>query len=180
MANSGEFQTVSTKFKKDWVKGQCPSVSYVFVIMNTPLGKRYDAYRKKLSDQTREEHYHGTKLKCNIMQDWRTCSDSDCDICGISSMGLDQRYIQKNMGMGSQPPAHMGIGPQPPPAQSQDSKYLVQAHQRTIVTKKPWSPAQASTVTVVSAQKLPDQSGPTNVSGMGSGPAFGSAKLYRH
>ena len=97
VANSGEFQTVSTKFKKDWVKGQCPNVSYVFVITNTPLGKRYDAYRKKLSDQTREEHYHGTKLKCNIMQDRRTCSDSDCGICGISSMGLDRRCIQKNI-----------------------------------------------------------------------------------
>ena len=97
MANARELQVVSAKFQKDWVKGTCLGVTIVFIITNTPLEKRYDAYRQKLSNQTREEHYHGTKLKCNITRDKRACSDSDCGVCGISSMGLDRRCIQKNI-----------------------------------------------------------------------------------
>ena len=97
MANADELQAISAKFKKAWVKGQCPGVTIVFIVTNTPLQKRYDAYRTKLTDQTREEHYHGTKLKCNITKDRHACSDRECGVCGISSMGLDRRCIQKNI-----------------------------------------------------------------------------------
>ena len=97
MANPSELQAIRAKFTKDWVKGQCPGVPNVFIITNTPLQKRYDAYRMKLTDQTSEEHYHGTKLQCNIMKDQCACSDSDCGICGISTMGLDRRCIRKNI-----------------------------------------------------------------------------------
>ena len=96
-AKGKEFQEVSLKFRQAWVKGHCPKVGLVFIITNTRLKKRYDAYRRTLSKQSREEHYHGTKLKCNIKRDQHTCSDSDCGICGISSMGLDRRCIQKNI-----------------------------------------------------------------------------------
>ena len=92
-----KFREVSFKFTQAWVKRQCPKVDTVFVIKNAPLKRRYDAYRTSLSKQTSEEHYHGTTLNCNITRKQCTCNDDDCGICGISTTGLDQRCIQKNI-----------------------------------------------------------------------------------
>ena len=50
---------------------------------------------QQLRDQTVEEHYHGTKLTCDLSK--VPCNDEECGICGISSSGLDRRCIQKNI-----------------------------------------------------------------------------------
>ena len=96
-ASSSEFTNVSQKFTNAWnlKKGACPKVDFVFVISNSTLLLRWTAYKQKLSNQTVEEYYHGTKLTCNLAK--APCTDSNCSICGISSTGLDRRCIRKNI-----------------------------------------------------------------------------------
>ena len=96
-ANSQEREEVIVKFTNAWnfKKGECPKVDFVFVISNFTLLSRWTAYRLKLSDQTVEEYYHGTKLSCNLTK--APCADSECGICGISRTGLDRRCIRKNI-----------------------------------------------------------------------------------
>ena len=96
-AGSQEFTAVSGKFQQAWVKGSCPPVSFIFIINNKQLQQRWSAYRQKLSDQTMEEHYHGTVLLCNITTSNSMCNDKDCGICGISRTGFDRRCIRKNI-----------------------------------------------------------------------------------
>ena len=98
-ASSQEFTAVSRKFQQAWArgKGPCPSLDFIFIVSNRQLEQRWRAYRQKLSHKTVEEHYHGTKLKCNITAKKTTCSDEDCGICGISRIGMDRRCIQKNI-----------------------------------------------------------------------------------
>ena len=91
-----EFVTVSLKFTRTWVHGPCPTIDFVFAISNNSLKQRWVAYRQVLSDQTIEEHFHGTTLACNIMANQRPCSYKNCGICGISRNGLDHCYIRKN------------------------------------------------------------------------------------
>ena len=86
---------VTQKFRASWIKGTCPNVDYAFVITSTTLESRWTAYRQRLPDQTVEEHYHGTKLTCNLSS--APCNDQQCGICGISNTGLDRRCIRKNI-----------------------------------------------------------------------------------
>ena len=96
-ANQQEFSQVSKQFMRDWDrrKGTCPKVDYVYVVSNSVLETRWSAYKQTLKDQSVEEHYHGTKLICNLSS--MPCTSADCGICGISSMGLDRRCIRKNI-----------------------------------------------------------------------------------
>ena len=96
-ANQQEFAEVSHQFTRDWAmgKGTCPSVNFVYVVSNSALETRWSAYRRNLQNQTVEEHYHGTKLICNLSN--MPCANIDCGVCGISNMGLDRRCIRKNI-----------------------------------------------------------------------------------
>ena len=70
-------------------------MDFVFVVSNTVLESRWNAYKQKLSDQTVKEYYHGTKLTCNLATP--PCNGGTCGICGISNTGLDRRCIRKNI-----------------------------------------------------------------------------------
>ena len=94
---SQEFTTVSGKFQRAWAKGSCPPVSFIFIINNRQLQQRWSAYRQKFSDQTMEEHYHGTQLLCDITTNNAMCNNEECGICGISRTGMDRRCIRKNI-----------------------------------------------------------------------------------
>ena len=96
-ATSEEFAEISARFTKAWKKGQCPPVDQVFVITNSTLQRKWNAYKYRLQDQSVEEHYHGTTLTCNIMATNRLCNDGNCGICGISSIGLDREMIRMNI-----------------------------------------------------------------------------------
>ena len=97
VANRQELTNVTQKFTNAWnvKKGTCPQVDYVLIVSNSALERRWSAYKQKLQDQTVEEYYHGTKLKCNLFQP--PCNDQKCGICGISSTGLDRRCIRQNI-----------------------------------------------------------------------------------
>ena len=47
--------------------------------------------------QVEEQHFHGTKLTCNVGKSKKFCKDKSCGICNISKIGLDQQCIQTNI-----------------------------------------------------------------------------------
>ena len=98
-ASHQEFTMVTKKFREKWVKGNCPEVDYVFTVSNTKLRKRWDTYKGTLdhSQSHSEEYFHGTKLKCDIINSSRLCNDEECGICGIANIGFDRRCIRKNI-----------------------------------------------------------------------------------
>ena len=46
-----------------------------------------------------EKHYHGTKLKCDIVNSSSSqpCTDKGCGICGIIKFGMYRECIRKNI-----------------------------------------------------------------------------------
>ena len=90
---------VKGKFQGKWDsrKGPCPNIDFIFVITNTKLTQRWTTYMQTLQDQTTEEHYHGTKLTCDITSVHALCNDQNCGICGIANTGLDRRCVRKNI-----------------------------------------------------------------------------------
>ena len=96
---SKSFSQVQALFQKTWAraKGDCPTISCVFLVTNTQLETRWKQYQTTLPVQAVEQYYHGTKLTCDIVTQCTACNDSDCGICGISQMGMDRRCIQKNI-----------------------------------------------------------------------------------
>lgn len=98
-AGSHEFQQVNINFQQKWApkKGSCPTLSFVFVVRNSKLEKRWRNYRQKLTIQDVEECYHGTVLMCDISNTKTMCSNEDCGICGISKDGFDHSHINKNV-----------------------------------------------------------------------------------
>lgn len=89
--------TVSQNFEQQWTKGACPKLEYVYAVTNTKLSQRWSAYQQSLKVKTVEKHYHGTKLACCITVTQTLCNDRDCGICGIATIGLDRRYVWKNI-----------------------------------------------------------------------------------
>lgn len=89
-----EFMEMSQKFLRAWKKKNgSPKVISIFAVTNPTLKRQWDNYRKTLAPKKSEEHYHGTKLTCNITSSQGLCSDGNCGICGISSAGLDRQCI---------------------------------------------------------------------------------------
>ena len=94
-----EFRQVEQQFKENWSsrKGACPEIDGIFSISNAKLQERWSTYQATLPLHDTEEYFHGTKLKCNIMNTNALCADNDCGICGIANIGFDRRYIRKNI-----------------------------------------------------------------------------------
>ena len=99
LATVQESIVVKGKFQGKWDsrKGPCPNIDFIFIIINTKLEQRWTAYKQTLQNQTIEEHYHGTRLACDITSVQALCNDQDCGICGIASTGLDRRCVYKNV-----------------------------------------------------------------------------------
>ena len=94
--HTSEFNNVYHKFTRTWEVRPYPNVDFMFAISNTSLEQKWLSYKCTLSNQTVEEYYHGTTLVCNIMANQRPCNYKNCGICGISRIGLNPNYIQKN------------------------------------------------------------------------------------
>lgn len=97
MINSAE---VLKKFRQKWKKGNCPSITSVFAVTNKYLQQRWDGYRHTLELQnkssTSEEHFHGTRLDCDITTSQKLCCKGSCGICGISCAGMKTECIRKD------------------------------------------------------------------------------------
>lgn len=101
LATQAQFQMVRDKFKVDWAdrKGVAGEVKAVYVIDNPNLKKTWTRYKQSLPScyQRTEEHYHGTKLKCDITTNNDFCSAPDCGICRIAEDGFDELKIKTNI-----------------------------------------------------------------------------------
>jgi hypothetical protein len=102
-SDDSKFQLITLHFKREWAKPayQCPVPVAVYKIANRDLLREFNAYghqlRTRLSKSKLkrtpyicdEYHFHGTRLKCNILETNRICQDIGCGVCGISIQGFD-------------------------------------------------------------------------------------------
>ena len=68
-------------------------IKAVFRIDNPTLKSRFDQYCARLSSSNVSWHYHGTSIKCCLLQSQTLCSAPNCGICGISGVGFDKARI---------------------------------------------------------------------------------------
>ena len=85
-------------FLEKWTKNpktkpQRTDIKGVFRIDNPTLKSRFDQYCASLSPPNVSWHYHGTAIKCYLLQSRTFCSDTNCGICGISVVGFDKARI---------------------------------------------------------------------------------------
>ena len=101
LASKSVFDQITTQFKSDWAqaKGVAPEVRAVFEIQNETLESKWRAYKASLPFyyQTGEDHYHGTKLCCDISSKQDLCTASDCSVCQISEFGFSEGKIRQNI-----------------------------------------------------------------------------------
>lgn len=96
--SSGEFQKVSRKFSDSWKKNNGGFIlGSIFAVTNRTLERQFDDYRQRLTVTQSEPYFHGTTLNCDIRSSQSLCSDPNCGICGISSAGMDNKCIGKNI-----------------------------------------------------------------------------------
>ena len=74
-------------------------VKAVFIIKNEGLERKWNAYKCTIPTfyEDEEDHYHGTKLCCNLSVTNDLCTASDCSICRISEHGFDHSRIRHNI-----------------------------------------------------------------------------------
>ena len=91
--DDSQYQVINLHFQREWVKPTyfCPIPMAIFKIANRSLLKGFNAYRFLLKT---EYHFHGTSLKCNMLEKNKFCDNSDCGICGISKSGFDLSCVR--------------------------------------------------------------------------------------
>ena len=101
LASYSEFDRIKRKFKQDWdeKKGSAPDVKAVFVITNETLRTKWTTYKQSLPFmyQGVEEHYHGTKLLCDITNNEDACCSLNCSTCRIVTSGFSSHRIGTNI-----------------------------------------------------------------------------------
>ena len=91
-------QQIVQAFLTNWTKNpqekpQPADIKGVFRIDNPALKSRFDQYCATLPSPNVGWHYHGTAIKCNLLQSQTFCSDTTCGVCGISGVGFDKARI---------------------------------------------------------------------------------------
>ena len=95
---SQEYTTLCEKFHKDWArsKGPCPSIVSIAKIINPVVSQRFESYRNTLKIQDIVQHYHGTRLGCDLANSAELCDGPNCATCGIARKGFDPRKISRS------------------------------------------------------------------------------------
>ena len=87
-------QAFLTKWTKNPGRKPSPSdIKGVFRIDNPTLKSKFEQYCASLSSSNVSWHYHGTSIRCDLLQSRTFCSDPNCGICGISGVGFDKARI---------------------------------------------------------------------------------------
>ena len=98
---SNEYRKLKSKFSSSWCskKGQLPKIFYILQIVNPFLKSRFERYVKGLPwrYQIVEQYYHGTQLKCDMLEYYEPCTTGTCGVCGISKTGFDRKRINPNV-----------------------------------------------------------------------------------
>lgn len=95
-----EYHNLTKLFLKTWSseKGRVPRILSVVEIVNPSMQNRFDKYCASLPwwYQTVEQYYHGTQLKCDMLDYLEPCFSATCGICGIAKRGFDPKRISSN------------------------------------------------------------------------------------
>ncbi len=98
-----EYQKVEKHFIEQWMKVTDnypvpPIPVMIYAIQNDDLANRYHQYKKKTfsnsSESNEEWHFHGTSIKCDIINSDKCCNDKTCGVCGISRSGFDLSFVK--------------------------------------------------------------------------------------
>ena len=97
------YQRVEKYFREQWTKETAnypvpPIPVVIYAIKNDDLTSRYHQYKEKMfngsSESNEEWHFHGTSIKCDIINRDKCCNDKTCGVCGISRNGFDLSFIR--------------------------------------------------------------------------------------
>jgi len=94
-SESQEYTNLCKKFLRDWAigKGPCPSIVTIAKIIDPVVSERFESYCDTLKVQGIEQHYHGTRLCCDLANSAKLCDNPDCGTCGIARIGFDPQKI---------------------------------------------------------------------------------------
>ena len=101
LAKYYQYKSIEAKFKQKWAatKGDVGEVKAVYVIENQALKMNWILYRQSLPPEYQqvEEHYHGTRLMCDITNMNDLCCARECNVCRIAESGFDEQKIRTNI-----------------------------------------------------------------------------------
>ena len=70
----------------------------LFIMILSPIDS-YSQYKETTfndsSESNEEWHFHGTSIKCDVVNSNECCEDKTCGICGISRNGFDLSCVRK-------------------------------------------------------------------------------------
>ena len=99
-SQSQEYANLCEKFHRDWARGKapCPSIISIAMIINPVTLVTFESYRHTLPwlFQGVEQHYHGTRLCCDLANSAEPCENPNCGACGIARKGFDPQRICKS------------------------------------------------------------------------------------
>ena len=70
-------------------------IYHVLEIVNPRVQTRFENYISNLPRryQSVKSYYHGTQIKCDMLEYYEPCCSSNCGVCGISKKGFDPQRI---------------------------------------------------------------------------------------
>ena len=98
-----QYQEVEKHFREQWTKTTHdypvpPIPVVIYAIQNDVLTNKYRQYKQKTfgdsSEPNEEWHFHGTSIKCDIINSDKCCTDKTCGVCGISRNGFDLSFTK--------------------------------------------------------------------------------------
>ena len=99
-STSDQYEKLKEKFSRAWCskKGRLPKISRALEIVNPKLRHRFKRYVANLPwfYSSVEQYYHGTQIKCDMLEYYEPCSSSNCGVCGISKKGFDPERINSS------------------------------------------------------------------------------------
>ena len=95
---STEYKQVLKTFQGKWVKNPpAPAADCIFKVFVPQVEAQFKQYQSSLANQTVEEHFHGTTMKCDLLSTKKPCKTKNCGVCGISRYGFDPNKIGTNI-----------------------------------------------------------------------------------
>ena len=72
-------------------------ITEVFSIHNAAVESKFQRYVQGLANPNVDWFYHGTVLRCDILQNRSLCINDGCSVCGISREGFDPTRIRTHV-----------------------------------------------------------------------------------
>ena len=88
---------LSTWTKKPQAGPRRGDIKAVFSIQNDVVERKFRSYVQELTTSNIGWFYHGTVLRCDIVNTKSFCINDGCSICGIGKRGFDPERIGKHV-----------------------------------------------------------------------------------